>query len=32
MIWHSQSPPQYPEWLEFELPQPQNWEGISIKP
>ncbi|MCL2926303.1 MAG: tetratricopeptide repeat protein, partial [Trichodesmium sp. MAG_R04] len=32
MIWHSQSPPQYPEWLEFELPQPQKWHGISIKP
>jgi tetratricopeptide (TPR) repeat protein len=32
MIWHSQSPPEYPEWLEFELPQPQKWKGISIKP
>ena len=32
MIWHCQSPPQYPEWLEFELPRPQKWGGISIKP
>ena len=32
MIWHSQSPPEYPEWLEFELLKPQKWQGISIKP
>ena len=32
IVWHCQSPPKYPEWLEFELPQPQKWRGISIKP
>ena len=32
MIWHSQRPPQYPEWLEVELLEPQKCQGISIKP
>ena len=31
-IWHAQSPPKYPEWVEIEYPEPFLATGLSVLP